>query len=162
MDKSEAAEFLGVSVRTLERIAKSGRLSQGRAKRKTRPIVVFDKKELEKLKVELSKSKSPEVFRRLNTPKPKDVIGFRLDPFYVDVLAKRGKEVGLSPSEFARKLVVQALEDTRADMFKDEVRALREGLADTFFAFLTMHFRVSKKDAQKFVNDTILKEVNHA
>lgn len=161
MDKREAAEFLGISVRTLERLAKSGRLSQGRAKKKTRPIVVFDKKELEKLKVELTKGKPPEVFRRLNTQKPKDAIGFRLDPFYVEVLSKKGKEVGLSPSEFARKLVVQALEDTRADMFKDEVRALREGLADTFYAFLTMHFNVSKKDAQKFVNDTILREGAH-
>ncbi len=53
MNKQEAAEFLGVSVRALERYVQQGRIGGHYEKGKTRPTLVFDAAELEKFKDEL-------------------------------------------------------------------------------------------------------------
>ncbi len=53
MNKQEAAEFLGVSVRALERYVQQGRIGGRYEKGKTRPTLVFDKAELEAFKAEL-------------------------------------------------------------------------------------------------------------
>ena len=53
MNKQEAAEFLGVSVRALERYVQQGRIGGHYEKGKTRPTLVFDKAELEVFKAEL-------------------------------------------------------------------------------------------------------------
>ena len=53
MNKQEAAEFLDVSVRALERYVQQGRIGGHYEKGKTRPTLVFDKAELEAFKAEL-------------------------------------------------------------------------------------------------------------
>lgn len=53
MNKQEAAEFLNVSVRALERYVQQGRIGGHYEKGKTRPTLVFDAAELEKFKNEL-------------------------------------------------------------------------------------------------------------
>ena len=53
MNKQEAAEFLGVSVRALERYMQQGRIGGRYEKGKTRPTLVFDRSELEAFKAEL-------------------------------------------------------------------------------------------------------------
>ena len=158
MERKEAAEFLGVSLRTLDRLGAEGRLRKGKALRKTRPVVVFDAVELTELKAELSANiAGRKVFRRLNTP-PNDTVGFRLDAHYLSRLAERGKASGQSPGECARTLVIRALEDTKPEEFTKEVQRLREGLADTFFSFLTMKCDVSEEEAKQFVRETILRK----
>ena len=54
MNKKEAANYLGVSTRAIERYTKQGKLSVKYEKGKTRPIAIYDQEELEKLKEELS------------------------------------------------------------------------------------------------------------
>jgi len=54
MNKQQAAEFLGVSVRALERYVQQGRISVKYEKGKTRPTANFDQTELEGLKAELN------------------------------------------------------------------------------------------------------------
>lgn len=54
MDKKAAAEFLGVSVRALERYVQQGRISVRYEKGKTRPTANFDQAELEAFKAELN------------------------------------------------------------------------------------------------------------
>ncbi|NWF58113.1 MAG: helix-turn-helix domain-containing protein [Fischerella sp.] len=54
MNKQEAAEFLGVSVRALERYVQQGRISVKYEKGKTRPTANFDQGELEAFKAELN------------------------------------------------------------------------------------------------------------
>ena len=49
MNKKEAAEFLGISVRPLERYVQQGRISVRYEKGKTRPTANFDPAELETL-----------------------------------------------------------------------------------------------------------------
>ncbi|MEM6400732.1 MAG: helix-turn-helix domain-containing protein, partial [Cyanobacteria bacterium P01_D01_bin.116] len=47
MNKKQAAEFLGVSVRALERYVQQGKLTVRYEKGKTRPTANFDQTELE-------------------------------------------------------------------------------------------------------------------
>ena len=54
MNKKEAAEFLGVSVRALERYVQQGKISVRYEKGKTRPTANFDQEELEAFKTELN------------------------------------------------------------------------------------------------------------
>lgn len=60
MNKQEAAQFLGVSVRTLESYVAQKRLSVRYVKGKTRPIADFEGEELERLKNEI-----PPLFSRV-------------------------------------------------------------------------------------------------
>jgi excisionase family DNA binding protein len=53
MNKQEAAEFLGVGVRALERYMQQGKLGARYEKGKTRPVAVYDVGELRALKAEL-------------------------------------------------------------------------------------------------------------
>lgn len=148
MEKSQAAEFLGVSVRTLERLAASGKLKQGKALKKTRPVVVYDEGELTRLKEELQATRPAEVFRRLNTPKPADAIGFRLDPFYVKRLAEEGEKHGLSAGEFARRLVIRGLEGQGSDQ---DFKTLRSNLADMFYIILVTKLGTSEAEATEVI-----------
>jgi excisionase family DNA binding protein len=54
MNKQQAADFLGVSVRALERYVQQGRISVKYEKGKTRPTANFDSSELEAFKEELN------------------------------------------------------------------------------------------------------------
>ena len=56
MNKQEAAEFLGVSVRALERYVQQGRIGVAYEKGKTRPTANFDPIELEAFKSELPRT----------------------------------------------------------------------------------------------------------
>ena len=68
MNKKEAANFLGVSVRALERYVQQGRISVRYEKGKTRPTANFDPAELETFKTELNQpSYKPAVNFRQNT-----------------------------------------------------------------------------------------------
>ena len=148
MDKRQAAEFLGVSVRTLERLVASGRLKQGKALKKTRPVVVYDDEELRGLKEELDAVRPAEVFRRLNTSKPTDAIGFRLDPFYVKRLAEEGEKHGMSAGEYARRLVIRGLEGQGSDQ---DFKTLRSNLADMFYIILVGKMGVSEAEASEVI-----------
>jgi len=147
MDKEQAAGYLGVSVRTLERFAASGKLTKGRAKGKTRPVVVFDKKEVERLKKELQASRPVEVFGRPNTPKPKDAIGFRLDPYYIKRLVEEGEKLDMGAADYARRLVVRGLE------VGDELSALRKSLGGMFYLILVSKLGASEAEAEEIVRN---------
>ncbi|MBW4566001.1 MAG: helix-turn-helix domain-containing protein [Mojavia pulchra JT2-VF2] len=54
MNKQEAADFIGVSVRALERYVQQGKISVKYEKGKTRPTANFDATELETFKAELN------------------------------------------------------------------------------------------------------------
>lgn len=155
MERKEAAEFLGISLRTLDRLGSEGRLKKGRALRKTRPVVVFDLDELKALKAELERqATAPKSYRRAEDA-PKDTVAFRIDPHYLARLSTEGKAQGLSAGEYARRLVIRALEDTRTEEFRDEVKRLRGALGHTFYTLLVMKFGVSEREAEEFVASTI-------
>lgn len=155
VERLEAAEYLGVSLSTLDRLASQGRLTKGRSKRKTRPVTVFDEGELAQLKGELQSTKS------LATPKPHgqakipDGVGFRLDPYYVERLLAEGGKRGMSAGEYARTLVVRALEDDREEGFRKELASLRTNLAEMFFLILVSKLGASSEDAKAVVSSIL-------
>lgn len=53
LTKQQAAEFLGVNVRTLERYTQEGKIGSRYEKGKTRSVVVYDEKELQAFKAAL-------------------------------------------------------------------------------------------------------------
>ena len=53
MNKEEAAQFLGVSVRALERYTKQSRISVRYERGRTRPVATYERDDLERLKAEL-------------------------------------------------------------------------------------------------------------
>jgi transposase len=57
MTKSEAASFLGVSIKTVERYVAAGRLNLSYKKGKTNNVAIFDEKEVKLLKKDLEKTK---------------------------------------------------------------------------------------------------------
>ncbi len=67
MNKKEAADYLGVSERAIERYTKAGRLSARYEKGKTRPVAVYAEDELRRLKGELE---HPATVRPAVEPKP--------------------------------------------------------------------------------------------
>lgn len=155
VDKRQAAEYLGVSTRTLERLASEGRLTKLRQKGKTRPVIVFSETELEGLKEELAVEGRK---RSTSLSKPLQHVGFRLDDLYVRRLTSEAQAHGMSPGEYARHLVIQSLEGTERSRVADELRSLREAMADTFHAFLTLKCGASEEEATSFVNETILRD----
>jgi len=68
MNKQEAAEFLGVSVRALERYVQQGKISVTYLKGKTRPTAHFDPGELERFKEELNQPTTKPAFEPRQTP----------------------------------------------------------------------------------------------
>jgi DNA-directed RNA polymerase specialized sigma24 family protein len=62
MKKLEAAKFLDISEKTLERLVKSGEISSKLEKGKTRDVVVFDDKELEAYKEKRESAKHRPAF----------------------------------------------------------------------------------------------------
>ena len=156
MKRKEAAEYLGVSLRTLDRIAATGRLTKGLESGKSRPFVVFRVEELESVRAELAsdtqivwqKPKSESILR--------DTVAFRLDPSYFAQLQAQAKESDLSVGEFARRLVIRALESDSLDV-ELEVRQIREALAAIFYAILTLKLGSTPAEARKIIADTVLK-----
>ncbi len=54
MNKKEAASYLGVSTRAIERYTQQGKISVKYEKGKTRPVAVYEQQELDRLKEELN------------------------------------------------------------------------------------------------------------
>ena len=59
MNKEEAAKFLDVSVRTLERLTQQGRIGVRYEKGRTRPTPVYDESELERVKPDIESKLYP-------------------------------------------------------------------------------------------------------
>jgi excisionase family DNA binding protein len=59
MNKKEASEFLGISIRQVENYAKQSKLSVSKEKGKTGDISVYDERELKRLKAELDSKRAP-------------------------------------------------------------------------------------------------------
>ncbi|MEI7578363.1 MAG: hypothetical protein WCK51_15855 [Armatimonadota bacterium] len=151
MEKQAAAEFLGVSVRTLERFAAAGKVKTGRARRKTRPVVTYDEFDLERLRVELAGRSTGEVFGRPNTSQTKGAIGFRLTTHYIQRLEEEGEKRNMSSSEFARMLVIRGLEEHPSERFINEVRAVREHLGEMFYLVLVSKLGATEQEAADII-----------
>ncbi len=85
-------------------------------------------------------------------------VAFRLDEEYREKLEKLSKENGMSPGQFARFLVVTALEDTerlamRKDLqtLKTELASFRRDLSNVALALLVGAGKMDKTEANQWV-----------
>ena len=152
MERKAAAEFLGVSMSTLDRFASQGRLTRGRARGKTRPLTVFDREELASLKEEFAR-KAEAMPKVPIAERPQDAVGFRLDPHYVRRLAEAGAKEDMSAGEYARRLVIRGLETEPGEAYAREIRTLRHALSGMFFLILVERFGVSHDEAHVLVTE---------
>jgi hypothetical protein len=127
MTKREAAEYLGVSIRSLERYTKNGQLSCRYVPGKIGPRPVYDEPDLAAYKIRLQARKKRESVR-VDSPEAMRTIGFRLAPEYIDRLTDEAAKHSMSPRAYARQLLVGALEDFRYSELLAELEALREDL----------------------------------
>jgi len=91
MNKSEAAEYLGISARSLERYTAQGRLSHTLKKGKTRPVLDYETSELERLKAELQAA--------LNAPQPATSSNPDTPSNALAILAKKPAELAAEPRQ---------------------------------------------------------------
>jgi uncharacterized protein (DUF4415 family) len=183
MNQQEAAQFLGVSSRMLRIYTQQGRIGAHRDKGKPRRTLVYEEGELQRLKGELEQS------RRWSNPKPANEstehVGFRLDTYYLRHLTQAAAERGLSPGQYARQLVIQALEEratgtapaaeenaritqglqkdieqTKQDVERtaEEMVALRIDLANAVLALFTHAGKLEPEQAEEWVRVNLVKE----
>ena len=119
-NKKAAAAELGVSVRTLERYTRQGKISATYSSGRARRTPLYNEDELAALKGQLDRLPAPQA-QRVDTVT--ETISFRMVPLYAQRLAAEGAKRGMSSGGFARTLVVAALEET------EHLRLIREQVA---------------------------------
>jgi plasmid stability protein len=92
------------------------------------------------------------------------IVGFRLDEYYLAELEKRAAPDKTSIHEQARRIVINALNDTERGAVKEEVSAARQdiknlklSLADAMEAILITAGNYPQDKAREWTNDNIRK-----
>ncbi len=93
--------------------------------------------------------------------KPKTV-GFQLDEEYLDRLEKEAANYQMSAGQYARRLVMDSLDDTERKVIKEELSEINENvedlrlcLADSVEAILAATKNVSKERAREWVDENV-------
>lgn len=86
-------------------------------------------------------------------------VSFRLDEQYLDRLKKESSKYGMSAGDYARRVVLDALEDTEQRKVQDELRdvkrelaELRDDIATAVFALLVGAGKIEKGEARDWVS----------
>ena len=149
MTTSEAAKFLGVTPRTLQRYTKEGRLGARQEKGKTRPVTVYDEAEVMALKGKLESS--PYAKRTQNVSLSTDTITIRLDEHYLTRLADEGTKRGYSAGQYARQLIIQGLEDRH----QEALERLRKDVANATYATLAYGGKLTPEESEAWVRENL-------
>lgn len=85
-------------------------------------------------------------------------VSFRLDEQYLERLKKEAAKYGMSAGDFARRLVIDTLEDTERRKVHDELRdvkrqiaELRDDVATAALALLVGAGKTEKEEAREWV-----------
>ncbi len=105
MKKSDAAKFLDISEKTLERLVKSGEISSKLEKGKTRDIVVFDDEELKTFKEKRESAKHRPAF---STDEASAQNSLSLIPTKADNLDRQNPTLSFTPMIAALESLAEA------------------------------------------------------
>jgi hypothetical protein len=105
MRKGDAAKFLDISEKTLERLVKNGELSSKLEKGKTRDIVVFDDEELEAYKEKREAAKHRPAFSTDDSPAQNSL---SLIPTKADNLDRQNQTLSFAPIITALESLAEA------------------------------------------------------
>jgi hypothetical protein len=162
MKKSDAAKFLDISEKTLERLVKSGEISSKLEKGKTRDIVVFDDEEL---KVFKEKRESAKHRPAISTPAQNSL---SLMPTNANNLDRQNQEISFTSRITGLEALAEAqkmLSLQNKPMLNLGESALVSGLAVTFleravkegklktFAGLRGSKVIRRTDLEKFISE---------
>jgi hypothetical protein len=155
VSKQQAAKVLQVSIRTIERYAKHGKISPTFVSGSKSPS--FEDADLVSLKAELESARpsKPQII----TADPTPCIIFKLSPYYRDQLAQRAAKHGMTVGQFARETIISSLESAEQVRISHEIQALREltldlgkGIASSLVAVLSHAGSVDTTESLEFVS----------
>jgi hypothetical protein len=132
MNQQEAATYLGISVRSLQRYVQAERLRVRYESGKTRPVPIYDDQAIEALKAKLAYRPVFPQSQGKSVSERKQPFGFRLAPQEREDLVRNAQQYGMKPSEYARLLVQSGLEDglqNQISTLQKEIMLLREQVA---------------------------------
>ena len=166
MNKKQAAEFLGVSVRAIERYTQQGRLTVRYEKGKTRPTANYDQTELEAFKQELNQPTIKPVIESRQIPTDvydeTDIVPVNLTEFgeitvvdrlagMVEMLIARGDKKPTVPIE---SKILLTLDEAQAltGLSKAYLRsAIRQG--NLKGKQIGKSWRIKRSDLDNFIDD---------
>ena len=123
MNDQEAAAYLKVTSRTLRNYRNQGKLPYREVKGKTRPVIEYRQDDLDRLKAELQRQRQRSVKPKKAAPALPRVT-FGLPPTELAELRAEAEKYGMTPADYARRLVREGMEST----FKQESAELRSEL----------------------------------
>jgi hypothetical protein len=163
MREPEASEYLGLTVRTLRNYRRKGKLPFRETQGRTRPVIEYDRSDLDRLKAELSARQQ----RHREAPsgsRTNPRVTFGLPRQEYEELASDAARVGLSVSEYARRLARDRMEsqyltqagELRAGLERtnDEVRRIRDEFAAGIEAVLEC-VGIPAADAMEWVSKNL-------
>jgi hypothetical protein len=166
MKKSEAAKFLDISEKTLERLVKSGEVSSKLEKGKTRDVVVFDDEELKIFKEKRESAKHRPAFSISDDSLAQSSVS--LMPTKADNLDRQNQTLSFTPMITALESLAEAQKMVflqNKPMLNLSDSALVSGLSVTFlekavkdgrlktFAGLRGSKVIRRMDLEKFISE---------
>ena len=122
MKQADAAAFLGVSIQTVRRYQRAGRLQARYAPGRTRSVALYSSEELERLKEERA---APRERDQKGGTVP---IAFRLDRHHAERLSDEARAQRMKSADYARALLTATLDEGlrgEVETLKAEARDLR-------------------------------------
>ena len=161
MNREQAAQFLGISPRTLYRLEQGGKLASRKEKTPKGHVVLYEVADLERLKVQLAAR--AEAAKTSKPPRLKRVT-FGLSPHDFEELAGEAKKYDMKPGEYARRLMRESLESslkgeirelhTKDAKSREELKRLRNDVAGAVEALLEF-MRLSPEEASQWVTENL-------
>lgn len=134
MSEAEAANYLNLNVRTLQRYRQKGTLAYREAPGKTRATIEYDKADLDLLKTEIqakrARSEKPKAAPKTVMPR----VAFGIAPESYAELEQEAQRFGMSVGEYARRLVREGLESrfqSEASELRNRIKQLENELGRT-------------------------------
>lgn len=165
MTKRQARDYLGVSLRTVERYLSTGRLPstlvtvEGR-----KPRVAIADEEVVALKAAMDAVRAERAERTI-APNVMQHLSFRLEPNFLRQLEEEAARRRLKPTELARKLVTDGLSrqdlvtarfdelrDSMADL-REEVGQLRGHFAELLYQIMVIVAKVDEDEARQWAEE---------
>ncbi len=123
MKQADAAAFLGVSIQTVRRYQRAGRLQARYAPGRTRSVALYSSEELQRLKEERAAPRERDQQKGGTVP-----IAFRLDRHHAERLSEEARAQRMKSADYARALLTATLDEglrSEVETLKAEARDLR-------------------------------------
>lgn len=153
MNQLEAAEYVGITPQMLRLYTKQGRVKADVDKTKSRRTLVYEAEELDRLKVARAERQK---WKLASTPSTDShYLTLNLDGYYQKKLEEAAAKREMSAGQYARFLVMQALEDRTVEAISTQAKEQREDLAKVALALLILAGNQNPDEAREWVNKNV-------